>query len=284
MIEDFMKALPEENVFQLYNIRKKKALELFELGIIQIKDLPKTTKLTDCQKVQHKVSKDSSTHIDKPKIKEFLDSLKYPLYNLDFETYSLAIPRFNGTKPYQQLPFQFSLHIIEKPDSEPKHISFLVEDDKDPRQAILKALKDNLGTEGSIIVYNQSFEKGRIKELGEAFPEEQSWAEAILERIIDLLHPFKSFHVYSPEQKGSASIKKVLPTYTNLSYADLLISNGADASLSFMKSHLEPCNKEEKATIRESLEKYCELDTYAQVMLLRELEEMCGKTKLISRV
>ena len=71
MIEDFMKALPEENVFQLYNIRKKKALELFELGIIQIKDLPKTTKLTDCQKVQHKVTKDSSTHIDKPKNKEF---------------------------------------------------------------------------------------------------------------------------------------------------------------------------------------------------------------------
>ena len=274
--DEFYDSLPEENVFQLYNIHKKKAMELYQKGIIKIKDIPNNFKLTDKQTVQKNCTDYNKPNINKKEISSFLNSLKYPLYYLDFETFSTAIPLFNKSKPYQQIPFQFSLHIVEKQGEKPKHISFLADGKEDPRLKFLQALKDNLGDEGSIVVYYESFEKGRIKECIDSFPKFEKWGNSILDRIIDLLHPFKNFHFYHPNQKGSASIKKVLPIFSkDVKYDDLLISNGLDASLSYYKSHFEDVPAKEKATIREALEKYCELDTYAEVILVNGLKELC---------
>jgi len=275
-IDEFYDSLPEENVFELYNIRKKKAMDLFERGIIKIKDIPENFKLTDKQKVQRERAGKKTHHADIEKIKSFLGSLEYPLYYLDFETFSTAIPLFDKSKPYQQIPFQFSLHIVEKQGEKPEHISFLADGNEDPRLKFLQALKDNLGDKGSIVVYYESFEKGRIKECIESFPKFEKWGNDILDRIIDLLHPFKNFHFYHPNQKGSASIKKVLPIFSkDVKYDDLIITNGLDASVSYYKSHFDDVPSKEKTKIREALEKYCELDTYAEVILVDSLKEIC---------
>tara|TARA_Y100000034_G_C6902343_1_gene417635 strand:- start:1945 stop:3426 length:1482 start_codon:yes stop_codon:yes gene_type:complete len=273
-IDEFYDSLPEENVFQLYNIRRKKAMqELYQRGIIKIKDIPSDFKLTDKQQIQRKQAGKRTHHVDNEKIKDFLESLMYPLYYLDFETFNSAIPLFDNSKPYQQIPFQFSLHVVKEKGFEPEHFSFLSEGKEDPREEFIKILKDNLGDKGSIVVYNERFEKGIIKECGEAFPDYEEWCSGIIERIVDLLHPFKNFHFYNPKQKGSASIKKVLPVFSqDVKYDDLVISSGIDASISYYKSHFEDVPAKEKKTIRESLKKYCELDTYAEVILVEKLE------------
>jgi len=273
--DSFYDSLPEENVFELYNIRKKKAMELYQEGVIKIKDIPDNFKLTDKQKIQKSQSGKKTHYVNKKMISTFLESLEYPLYYLDFETFSTAIPLFDNSKPYQQIPFQFSLHIVKEKGAKPEHISFLADGMEDPRLKFLKALKKDLGDKGSIVVYYESFEKGRIRESIEAFPDYNEWGQGILERVVDLLHPFKNFHFYHPNQKGSASIKKVLPIFSeDVKYGDLVIANGADASLSYYKSHFEDVPAKEKATIREALEKYCELDTYAEIILVDKLNEI----------
>ena len=273
-IDEFYDSLPEENVFQLYRIRKKKALELYEEGVLKIKDLPKSFKLNEKHGIQKNCSLNGEAHNDKEKIKDFLDGLNYPLYYLDFETFSTVIPIFDKTKPYQQIPFQFSLHVVEKRGEEPKHISYLAKGGKDERKDFLNALKDSLGDNGDIVVYNESFEKKVIKENIEAFPEFEEWGNNILGRIVDLLKPFRDFHFYHPKQNGSASLKKVFPIFSDdVKYDDLIISNGEDASLSYFKSHFEDVPKDEKLKIREHLEKYCELDTLAEVILVNGLSE-----------
>jgi len=274
-IDEFYDSLPEENVFQMYRIRKKKALELYEQGIKTIKEIPTDFKLNGKQQIQKNCTDCGEPHTDKKEIKEFLDKLKYPLYYLDFETFSTAIPIFDHTKPYQQIPFQYSLHIVKKKGAKPEHISYLADGTKDPRKEFLKSLKDNLGDKGSIVVYYQSFEVGRIEECVEACPKFSIWSEGILDRIMDLHHPFGSFHFYHPKQKGSASIKKVLPVFSeDVKYDDLVITNGADASLSYYKSHFEEVPIEEKVKIREALERYCELDTWAEIVLVEKLGEI----------
>jgi len=277
-IDDFYDSLPEENVFQLYNIRKKKAMDLYQRGVIQIKDIPTNFKLTDKQKVQKSCAGCDDHYADKNEISSFLGSLEYPHYYLDFETFNTAIPLFDNSKPYQQIPFQYSLHVVREKGSEPIHISFLAEAGEDPRDKFMQSLKKNLGDKGSIIVYNERFEKGVIKDCSEALPDYEEWCKNILERIVDLLHPFKNFHFYHPKQKGSASIKKVLPIFSeDVNYGDLVIANGSDASVSYYKSHFEDVPKEEKKKIREALEKYCELDTYAEIVLVEGLEKIATR-------
>ena len=179
-------------------------------------------------------------------------------------------------KPYQQIPFQYSLHIVDKKGSKPKHISFLADGISNPLPKFLQSLKENLGKNGDIIVYNEGFEKGRLKEGADLFPEfeklvEKNW----LPRIKDLLIPFRKFDYYDPRQEGSASIKKVLPVLSDLSYEDLLIGNGIYASLEYERiTFLEKIPDKEKKKVRGALEKYCELDTLAEVEIVDRLGEI----------
>ena len=154
------------------------------------------------------------------------------------------------------------------------HHTFLAGSKEDPRLEFLQELKKVLGEEGSIIVYNEAFEKGVLKELAEAHPEFEEWVNNILLRVKDLLLPFRSFHYYHPTQHGSASIKKVLPALTGKSYDDLDINNGEIASLSFVKSAFEEIPDEEVRKIRDDLEKYCCLDTEGMIWIVEELEKL----------
>ncbi len=260
--------LPENHVFHLYR-GGKKSLQLFEDGIHAIRDIPENFKLNDKQGIQKDCEINEKVHIHKESIKHFLKTLQYPLYYLDFETFSNAVPMFDGLKPYSQVCFQFSLHVVEKEGNKPKHYEFLYSGNDDPREEFILALKKVLGYKGSVVVYNQSFEINRLKELGEQFPEHKDWIENTIGRIVDLLIPFRNFSYYNPSQKGSASIKKVLPALVGKDYSGMEIGDGATASVEFYNMTYNGGKD-----VREALLKYCELDTLAEVMIVEKLKEL----------
>jgi len=275
LMDECWKNVPEGSVFEFYRMFKKKCFELHDRGVVCLNEVPENIKLNDKQKIQRRLAFDGGKHIDKQEIKNFLGNLKYPIYYLDFETINPAIPKFDGMKPYQRIPFQFSLHIQREEGGECEHISFLAEGMSDPRPKFMQALKDSLGDAGSILVYNQGFEKGVMNEGCDALSEFMSWYEDnIFHRIKDLWDVFKDFAYYDPEQKGSTSIKYVLPVLTDLKYDDLDIGNGMLASLEYERVTYDDVEDSERLKVREALEKYCELDTWAEVEIVKSLREI----------
>ncbi|MFA5031581.1 MAG: DUF2779 domain-containing protein [bacterium] len=270
--------LPENNVFQLYRGREK-AFELFESGILSMKDIPEDCELDEKQKKQIYCEKSGNPFLDKRGIKEFLNTLHYPLYFLDFETYTTAIPLYDGTRPHQHIPFQFSLHIIEKKSKVPNHFSYLTDGAIDTRAVIIQKLKELLKDSGSILVYNQSFEQKIFTDLGEYFPEYKQWVNETIKRMVDLINPFRNFYYYNSKQKGSASIKSVLPALTNKSYSEMEISNGGTAFLKYFYITYgslvgRKTTPEEIQQVRNALEKYCALDTEAMILIVQKLETL----------
>lgn len=266
--------LPEHNIFHLY-YGGKKFFELLESGVFTLQEIPDSYKLNGKQTIQRTCEISGQPHIDKDAISSFLHSLQYPLYYLDFETIGTAVPLFDGTRPYQAIPFQFSLHVINDPNAQPQHFSFLTESPDDPRPAFLAELKSALGDSGSIIVYNQGFEEGILKELALAFPEYDEWIARIRVRLVDLLQPFRNFCYYHPKQKGSASIKSVLPALTGKSYEGMEISEGQEASNKFYNVTFGEATEEERERVLADLEKYCALDTKGMIWIVGELKKLC---------
>ncbi|MEA2016196.1 MAG: DUF2779 domain-containing protein [Actinomycetota bacterium] len=273
--------LPDNNVFTLYG-DKKRAEELFSKGVLSIEDIEDRYGLSLKQQMQIDSARNGKPLINKREIKKFINSLKYPLYYFDFETFSTAIPLYNGTGPYENIPFQYSIHVQESINDKPRHLGFLAEGLEDPRGKLLSSLKKHLGTSGSIIVYYEQFEKGILRGLSEAFPEYGPWIDSILKRIVDLYRPFKNFHYYNPAQKGSASVKSVLPAITDLSYGGMDIADGRAASVSFLyingkyDSKGDLPGKDEAEGIRKSLIRYCGMDTGGMVHILRALVREAG--------
>jgi len=266
-------SLPDNNVFCLYR-GGELSCELFDRGIEIIRDIPDDIKLGDRQSIQKNCEITKKPYVDSKGIKEFLRELEFPIYYLDFETFSSAIPMFDGLKPYSQVPFQFSVHITKKSGTKPEHHAFLYNGNGDPREEFIKALRKVIGDKGTILVYYQSFEKGRLKELGETFPKHSKWINLVLNRFIDLYKPFMEFKYYSQKQQGSASLKKVLPALCEKGYEGMEIDNGSLASAEFFRVTYTKCSNEERDKIRENLLKYCELDTFAEVMIVEKLKEL----------
>ena len=283
--------LPKNNVFELYR-GKEVACYFYQNRIIEISQINETSMLSSIQHMQYRAVTENCEIIDRDSIELFLKKLKYTLYFLDFETFATAIPLFDRLKPYQNIPFQFSCHIMESPDAKPKSLYFLAGDDKvDPRTGFLESLKKALGygskyddnkysspAAGSILVYYESFEKNILKELAKVFPEHAWWIENAIGRVVDLYEPFGKFYYYSSEQKGSASLKNVLPALTGISYDTMEISNGQQASLrylniTFLKGEKEP-DETHVEKIRKDLLDYCGLDTEGMIYILRELYKM----------
>lgn len=265
--------LPESNIFDLY-YGGKKCFDLYHSGIVTVKEIPENFKLNGKQCIQRDCEISGQPHIDKAAIADFLNRLHYPIYYLDFETIGPAVPLFDGTRPYQAVPFQFSLHIAKDNKSAPVHFSFLASKPDDPRPEFLIELKKVLGSSGSIVVYNQGFEEGILKELAAAFPEYEDWITGIRSRLVDLLLPFKSFHYYHPRQKGSASIKKVLPALTGKGYDNMEIAEGNEASIKFYAVTYGEATEEERKKVRADLEKYCALDTEGMIWIVDRLNKL----------
>lgn len=275
MVAGCREFLPENSVLELYR-GGQKGFELLNNGILAMRDIPPAFNLTGSQRIQRDCVVSRQPYVDKAEIKGFLDTLQYPLYYFDFETFSTAIPQFDGTHPYQNIPFQFSLHVVREGAFVPDSFSFLAEGAKDPRLALLKELKKRLGKRGSIIVYNQSFEKSVLEGLGQAFPEYQSWVEGVVSRLVDLIVPFRSFWYYHPAQGGSASLKAVLPAVTGKGYDGLGIANGEDASFEYYRVTYSDVPEEERRRVRQDLLTYCGQDTEGMIWIVNALRGLGG--------
>ena len=270
--KDCLKTLPENNVLHLTNWRVY--WKLLDEGIKDLNNIPEKTKLTAKDQIIIEAVKENKPIISKEHIKHFLSSLNYPLYHFDFETFDTAVPMFDNSKPYQKIPFQYSLHIEQK-DGSTKHREFLADGKDDPRFALLEQMKLDLEGTGNIVVFNKSFEISVMKKLAGDFPEYNEWLQQAIVRIVDLADVFRPFYYYNPSQKGSYSIKKVLPAITGKSYSELEINNGGDASMLYFYSHIK--NKlDNKEEIRANLLKYCCLDTEGMVWIIDELRKLRG--------
>jgi hypothetical protein len=264
--------LPEHNVTELYYFGQKK-YEMLNKDILSIMDLPSGVKISDKQRIQIAAIKSRKPFIDKEGIKRFLKSLEYPVHCLDFETLGVAVPPFDKARPYQKIPFQFSIHVTKKMNSDIESHSFLADGRNNFAPELIKALKV-IGPTGTVLAYNMSFEKQVLKGLAELSPKDSDWLESITDRLRDLMEPFRAFSYYHPEQHGSLSLKTVLPILTGKSYEEMEIREGEIASLKYYLTHFRDVEKEEKANVRKSLLEYCKLDTEGMVAILRKLEEI----------
>lgn len=264
-----------DSVLNLVSCRK--SWEWHSRGWTTLRTLPKNIyeSLTDKQKIQFECTQSGKEHVNPTEIGQFLKGIQYPVYYLDFETFQTALPMYDGTSPWQQIPFQWSLHIYKQPGKRGEHKMFLAEGTGDPRKAFLESLVDELGDSGTILVYNASFEKSRLKECVSIFPKYKGWLENVRSRIIDLIVPFRSFHYYHPDQVGSASIKAVLPALIeDISYEDLEIGNGSLASSEFLRVTFGDVSQSQSMKVRKALEKYCKRDTEAMVWIHEKLMNM----------
>jgi hypothetical protein len=264
------KSVPKHSVLTLTHAGAK-AFEWFHDGITHLGDLPDDTSVTAKQAIQLRAVRSRRAQVDRDAIRGFLDGLEYPLYFLDFETINPAIPVWDQSRPYQQVPFQFSLHIVNKPGSKPEHHAFLADSTADPRPEILARLKRHLGQCGSIVAYNASFEKNALRSCSEAYPAFAAWWTKTEPRVVDLLQPFRNFDYYHPDQDGSASMKAVLPAMTGKGYEDMEIGDGATASLEFARITFGKVTAAERKRVRAALEKYCGLDTEGMVKIVEKL-------------
>lgn len=270
--------IPEYSVFNIFPLTKKaKSLELYQRGIVKVEDIPTDMELSDKQQFavdSAKYASDGKAEIDKPAIQSFLDSLTYPLYHFDFETFQQSIPEFKGLSSYQQIPFQYSLH-IENKDGFMEHKEFLGIEGTDPRQALVERLVRDIPLNVTMLAFNASFEQIVLKGLAKQFPQHKEHLLNISNNIIDLATPFQNKHYYLPEMKGRYSIKIVLPLLVpemEKAYKDLdLIHNGGEAMQAFAMLS-EMTNKDLVKKYRESLLDYCKLDTLAMVRILNVLK------------
>jgi hypothetical protein len=270
--------LPANNVFELSRIGGK-AVNLLEDGITRITDIPEDFRLTKYQTIQIRSTKSRKPHIDVDAVVEFLSQIEYPIRFFDFETFSTPVPIFDGTKPYQQIPFQYSMHVLSAPNVKPAHYSYLAEGRNDPRPELLRSLKAIIGRSGTILAFNMAFEKARLQEMAVAFPSHKAWIHAALKRINDLIIPFRKAAYYHPRQHGSNSLKQVMPALTNLSYDNLPISDGATAGQEFMRVTYGHVSKEEEKRVRSHLLRYCGQDTGGMIDILHNLRSNAGLTR-----
>ena len=267
--------------------------DLVKDGIVSMLDVPVEYLNRENNVIQRRVVETGNPYINKSKIKDGLNQLTYPIYHLDFETFPCPMPRYRGEKCYTQSVFQFSLHIEESPgkcDKEKNHFEYLASSHNDCREELIKKMIEwiDIKSGGTILVYNESFEKTRLKELAEIFPQYKKELLRMREMIFDLLYivqtksslyeelgygveEAKLFNYYHKDMNGSFSIKKVLPLFTNLSYNEMEIGNGIEALVTY--ASFPKFNKLEFEHKYKKLIEYCKQDTWAMVEVLEGLRK-----------
>ncbi|HTY13328.1 MAG TPA: DUF2779 domain-containing protein [Candidatus Omnitrophota bacterium] len=260
-----------DHVFLLHRAGKV-AYELMQMGILKLEDIPEAYELAPRHQIQKKSLLTGKAHVDREEILRFLSRFEYPLFFLDFETIAPAIPIFDLTHPYEEVPFQFSLHVVREKGKTPEHYPFLSTERKDPRPEVLKELKRRLEDKGSIIAYNAKYEMDCIRKATGAYPEYAEWCRAIEPRFIDLWEPFKNFFYYHPDQQNSTSMKSVLPAFTGKGYEGLDIAEGGTARMEYMRVTFgDNIDETDRNKVYSDLLKYCELDTKGMIDILNAL-------------
>ena len=270
-----------KSVLELQPFVESKIEEL--KSVLQLKSSPDMTIGSHCTKpypcdfsgycskdVVEEDEEPEDEYINKNAIREFINELEYPLFFMDFETWMTAVPEYDGHWAFRQVPFQYSVHIQRKKNGPIEHREYLAESTSDDLSKFIEPLIQILEKEGSIVVYNQTFEKTILKHLKRDCPESSSQIDAVLERVVDLMPIFRT-HYRTPEMHGSYSIKYVLPAIVSeLTYANLEIGNGGDASSAFYNLQFEE-NVSKVMETRANLLEYCSLDTLAMVQILEKL-------------
>ena len=264
--------LPKDNIFTIKRMRNDRKFKLYNEGYITYEDLLNSN-------IDEYTKKEilKEDYLNKDNIKAFLNTLSYPLYFLDFETFQDSIPKYDGTYPYQQIPFQYSLHFIEEENGSLKHKEFLADGLSDPRRKLAEKLVEDIPLNVCTLAYNMSFEKTVIKSLANSFPDLKEHLLNIHDNIKDLMIPFKNMDYYNKNMFGSYSIKYVLPALfpndPSLNYHNLEeVHNGSEAMNAYHQLSILP--KDEVLNLRKNLLKYCELDTYAMVKIWQKLNEV----------
>ena len=269
------RGIPEYSIFDISRLRSDKKFELYKSGVVKFEDIKELDKFNASQQIQIRSELSGEQIIDKEAIKEFLETLSYPLYHLDFETFQQAVPEFVGLSPYEQIPFQFSIH---KDDGKGnlEHFEFLVEVGADPRYELALNLIKFIPQDACVLAYNMSFEKRVIRRLAEIYPQISNELMAIHSNIKDLMAPFVSKSYYHPKMRGSYSIKYVLPSLVpefESAYNDLnLIHHGGEAMQAYEAMAYMPAK--ERDAYKKALLAYCKLDTLAMVKVLEKLREV----------
>lgn len=267
------KHIPDYSVFNLSKIGAK-GYELYRNGIINIKDVPDDFRLTANQLIEKECFVNNKINIEKKAIKDFLSTVKYPLYFMDFETFQPAIPIYDNSVPYQQIVFQYSLFYKKNKNDKPEHFEYLADGKSDPRIGFIEQLLKDTERPGTILVYNIAFEKTRLNEIARDFPKYAKKIEDRVSRLLDLMIPFAKRQFYKPEMQSSHSLKSVLPALNpKYAYDDLEIQGGGQASEEFIRM-MNITDETEIKKIRENLLKYCERDTYGMIVILDDLEKM----------
>ena len=265
--------------------------DLINSGKVGMLDIPDNILNREKNKIQKECVVSGKSYINKKKIRDGLKQITYPLYHLDFETFPCPLPRYKGERPYTQSVFQFSLHVEEKPgkcDLEKNHYGYLAPDHLDHRLDLVKYMCELIPSDKMVLVYNDSFEKTRLKELAYIFPEYKDKLFKIRNNVFDLMNIVKTksslyeslgyskeeakmFNYYHPDMDGSFSIKKVLPLFSNLTYKGMEVGNGVEAMITYASfPKLLPLDYKHKY---QKLVEYCRQDTYAMFAVLDGLRK-----------
>lgn len=245
---------------------KRKLAEILDRGVLRIEDVPDDVSLSPVQANQVRAAKTGRSTVVHDEVAAFLDALRYPISFLDYETFAAGVPRFEGYGPFHHIPFQFSLDVVDGADSAYRHHEFLHPAADKPDEAFLEALKAGLPERGSIVVWNQSFERGINDKLAERNPSYAAWLADVDVRVVDLMEVFSQQSYVHPGFLGKTSIKYVLPVLVpGFTYANLAIQEGGTASIRWNEMVTGQVSAEEAARIRADLLAYCGLDSQAMV-------------------
>ncbi|MCK9641582.1 MAG: DUF2779 domain-containing protein, partial [Prolixibacteraceae bacterium] len=267
--------LPKDTIYDLCGLNASKVEAFEDAGITTLQEIPDDYKLTPKQSLQVRAAKlDQQIILNEP-VREFLSHLQFPLYFLDYETLGGIVPAFDGLRPYQQLPFQYSLHILDSPEADLRHVEYLHREASNPCEPISRALRSHIGDEGSVIVWNESFEKKCNSLLAEVVTDQSEFLNQVNDRIVDLMIPFAKGWFVDKRFCGSASIKNVLPVIApHLSYKALGIQEGASAQRLWMQSVLDGKDHIDQEVLFADLIEYCKLDTLAMVEAFNVLRKI----------
>ncbi|MFO7944537.1 MAG: DUF2779 domain-containing protein [Anaerolineales bacterium] len=268
--------LPEYPIYDIPRLYSTKAKELKSRGILSIHDIPDGYPLSSRQDRQVEAVKSGDPFIDTPAIVDELSKLQYPLSFLDYETYSPAVPLYDGYKPYQHIVFQYSLHIVESPESKLEHIELLLMGEGDPGMKLAEHLSKHAPDSGSVIVWNKPFEVGRNRAMAERYLAHRDVLLNLNSRMYDLMKIFSRGLYIHPDFHGSASIKNVLPVLVpefGQNYTELNISSGDEAMLAWADLVSGQVPDEQVQHLRNDLLAYCKLDTLAMVKIWETLRE-----------
>ncbi|MEJ7902060.1 MAG: DUF2779 domain-containing protein [Thermomicrobiales bacterium] len=265
-------------IYDLGSINNKTIGEAIARGIVHLVDWPDDIELLPRQRLQIDVLKRGQAHFDLRRVRQVLDMMQFPLHFLDYETFQTAVPLFDGCGPWAQVPFQYSLHVVEA-DGSITHRDFLWTDRHDcPVPALVARVRQDIGPAGSVVVWNQPFEETRNREMADLVPEAAEFLLDVNSRMIDLMDVVRKGYWVHPEFNGSASIKKVLPVIApELAYDFLDIGDGAQASERWFEAVMgDPLTmtERERSDVFAALRIYCRHDTLALIRIWQHLHRL----------